>query len=459
MKHHFAWWRAASRRRRHMRDHTATACGVALVRAAALSAAVLVATVAQAEDFSTVAPAVSGDETAQSSPGNRYELAPGDRVLVTVFDQPNLSGDFMIDGNGLVMLPLAGPVVAEGLTVEELQAGVTSLLSDGYLQSPVVNVRIVELRPIYVAGEVNVSGSFPFRYGATVLSAIALAGGLKVTPDAAELLRNDFLAADERLRLLQVNHQALIARRARLLAQRDNLREIDFSELGAEPLTGGLASLMEVERQILSFQRSAHERELELLREQVPRLEAEADALDEQAHQEEAQIAILQIQIADYERLLSNGLARKASILDLQREQAKSRILLAGYASNAARTRLSMNDVEIRLQESQEADRRRTMTELQEVGLKLMELEASLPIAREARDLRARLARSPTDKSKGYTDLRVSRLIGGNLVTLEAEVSTVLWPGDIVQVGTTPDDAGMAAIPSDSSEGLTPPSL
>src|SRR5262245_24712778 len=37
-----------------------------------------------------------------------YRLAPGDRLTVVVFDQPQLSGDLVIDGRGEVLLPLAG---------------------------------------------------------------------------------------------------------------------------------------------------------------------------------------------------------------------------------------------------------------------------------------------------------------------------------------------------------------
>ena len=191
---------------------------------------------------------------------------PAIKFLITVFDQPNLSGDFMIDGSGTVMLPLAGGVVAAGATIEELQARVVSRLSDGYLQTPVVNIRIVELRPIYVAGEVNASGSFSFRYGATVLSAIALAGGLKITPDAADLLRNDFLLADERLKLLQVSHLALLVRQARLIAERDGLSDISAPPIGDGPVS--LATLLAGERDTLNFQRGAKEREIALLKEQ-----------------------------------------------------------------------------------------------------------------------------------------------------------------------------------------------
>ena len=38
----------------------------------------------------------------------KYHLAPGDKVIVTVFGQPELSGDFIVDGAGNILLPLLG---------------------------------------------------------------------------------------------------------------------------------------------------------------------------------------------------------------------------------------------------------------------------------------------------------------------------------------------------------------
>jgi polysaccharide export outer membrane protein len=43
-----------------------------------------------------------------------YRLAPGDRLTIVVFDEPQLSGDFFVDGGGEVLLPLAGSVRVSG---------------------------------------------------------------------------------------------------------------------------------------------------------------------------------------------------------------------------------------------------------------------------------------------------------------------------------------------------------
>ena len=48
-----------------------------------------------------------------------YRLAPGDRITVIVFGQPELSSDVLIDDAGIVNLPLAGAIEVRDLTVPE----------------------------------------------------------------------------------------------------------------------------------------------------------------------------------------------------------------------------------------------------------------------------------------------------------------------------------------------------
>src|SRR5262245_27523821 len=50
-----------------------------------------------------------------------YRLAPGDRLNILVYDQPQLSGEFFIDGGGGILLPLAGAVSLSGLTLAQAQ--------------------------------------------------------------------------------------------------------------------------------------------------------------------------------------------------------------------------------------------------------------------------------------------------------------------------------------------------
>ena len=104
-------------------------------------------------------------------------LAAGDRIRLTVYGEDKLSGEYQIDPDGSVSLPLAGTVQAAGLTKPELERSLATQLKGGYLRNPRVTVDVVSYRPFYVLGEVQKPGEYQFRSGLNVLSAIAVAGG------------------------------------------------------------------------------------------------------------------------------------------------------------------------------------------------------------------------------------------------------------------------------------------
>src|SRR3979490_1909493 len=49
------------------------------------------------------------------------KLGPNDRLRITVFGQPTLTGEYTLDGNGVLAFPLIGNVPANGSTPPELQ--------------------------------------------------------------------------------------------------------------------------------------------------------------------------------------------------------------------------------------------------------------------------------------------------------------------------------------------------
>ncbi len=106
-----------------------------------------------------------------------YVLDAGDRVRVTVFDQPSLTNTYAVDQSGYMAFPLVGSVAARGRTVKQLEADIAGQLRQGYLRSPDVSVEMDRYRPIFVLGEVGAAGQYSYVPGMTVQKAIAVAGG------------------------------------------------------------------------------------------------------------------------------------------------------------------------------------------------------------------------------------------------------------------------------------------
>lgn len=112
-----------------------------------------------------------------------YLLGPADKVRVTVYGEPSLSGEFFVTGSGLMSLPLIGEIKAGGMTVGQFQQAVQKALSDGYLKDPRVSAEVLTFRPFYILGEVEKPGTYPYTSGLTVLNAVATAGGFTYRAD------------------------------------------------------------------------------------------------------------------------------------------------------------------------------------------------------------------------------------------------------------------------------------
>ena len=106
-----------------------------------------------------------------------YRLGSSDQLRITVFGEPELSGEYLIDGTGTVSLPLIGDIDALNLSVREFQNRIEERYADGYLREPRVNAEVMNYRPFYILGEVRAPGEYPYSNGLTILNAVATAGG------------------------------------------------------------------------------------------------------------------------------------------------------------------------------------------------------------------------------------------------------------------------------------------
>lgn len=117
----------------------------------------------------------------------QYKLGPGDNLRVLVFGEEDLSGEFEVDGNGRISMPLIGVVDLQDRSLREAEAQIVAMLLDGYLRNPKVSIDVLNYRPFYILGEVNEPGSYPYRAGMTVLNAVVLAGGYTARADEDDI--------------------------------------------------------------------------------------------------------------------------------------------------------------------------------------------------------------------------------------------------------------------------------
>ncbi|KON66058.1 polysaccharide biosynthesis/export protein [Komagataeibacter europaeus] len=124
-----------------------------------------------------------------------YHLGPGDQIRVITYNDPQLSNTFTVSDNGNIDFPLLGTVPAAGSEPRDLAQRISaSLEQKGILTQPSVSVEVAQYRPIFILGEVNHPGQYPYQPGMTMLTAVALAGGFTyraVTDRATDVRHED----------------------------------------------------------------------------------------------------------------------------------------------------------------------------------------------------------------------------------------------------------------------------
>lgn len=108
-----------------------------------------------------------------------YALRSGDRIEIDLYAAGSeiglVGGERYIDVNGEVFLPLIGPINVLGMDQASLRLELTRLYTEFYSE-PILDVH-VDLR-IAITGSVRIAGSYFLPPTATLLDAIAEAGGM-----------------------------------------------------------------------------------------------------------------------------------------------------------------------------------------------------------------------------------------------------------------------------------------
>ena len=111
-------------------------------------------------------------------PDRPWTLLPGDEVRVRVYREPELNGQWIVNGRGELQLPGLGRMMVTGLTVDSL----SQLIASGYARhiiDAIVDVGIV--RTVPVLGDVRFPGAYTAEPTNTVQQLVARAGGLLAT--------------------------------------------------------------------------------------------------------------------------------------------------------------------------------------------------------------------------------------------------------------------------------------
>ena len=103
-----------------------------------------------------------------------WTTQPGDQIKVSVWREPELSGDLFVQNDGTAIFPALGRIKVGGLTADSLNALLINRFRDRIVNTP---VDVMLVRPLAVFGSVRAPGVYPVDPTATAIQLIARAGG------------------------------------------------------------------------------------------------------------------------------------------------------------------------------------------------------------------------------------------------------------------------------------------
>jgi len=109
-----------------------------------------------------------------------FVIGNEDVLAINVWKEPDVSRSVPVRSDGKISLPLVGEVQATGRTPLKLEQDIAERLKS-YIAEPDVTVIVQQInsQKFNILGMVNRPGSYPITNSATVLDAIALAGGFR----------------------------------------------------------------------------------------------------------------------------------------------------------------------------------------------------------------------------------------------------------------------------------------
>lgn len=132
-----------------------------------------------------------------------YILAADDQLSIDIFGYSEATYKLTVSPEGYIRIPNVGPVLVNGLTIEEAKARITKQLSSIYTgmrgshPTTFVNINLGDIRSIKVVlvGEVKLPGTYTLPSLATVFNALYSSGG----PNQNGSFRNIELIRDNRV--------------------------------------------------------------------------------------------------------------------------------------------------------------------------------------------------------------------------------------------------------------------
>ena len=198
------------------------------------------------------------------------------------------------------------------------------------------------------------------------------------------LIRLDEIQPRASLDLLEGRLMAAIALEARLIAERDDKKVIEFpEELLSRQDNPDTAKIIHGQSRIFESRKAAIDGQVAILGRRTAQLGEEINGLRNQIKAEEKQLALIGEEIADVDGLIKKGLARKPRLLSLKREAAEIEGSRGKNQAAVARSKQQIDETRLRVSELRINLINEVVQELREVQSELFDLSERIGAARD----------------------------------------------------------------------------
>ena len=370
-----------------------------------------------------------------------YIIRADDKLKIKIFQYPELSGEYTVSANGTISIAAIGEVSVDGFSTKEIANRISErFVKAGLSDKPGTSVEVLQSRPVYVLGDVQKPGEYPFRPGVTVLQAVSFAGGwLRFTDVGLMRVERETITIKGELRNLVKKYYQLVAHRSRLNAELMMNRDVEFSsDLERQARNDGtLSQLLDEERSLLNIRVEAMKNQIESLEKARALYEREIEAVSRQIQASRVQYDSVGRELKDVKALAEKGLATATRVMGVERMQAQIEMNEQGYQTLILRARQNISQVDQRIFDlksernaSLTAELQKTRIDLDEVGGKF---ETNQSLLMEAQLMVPTLV----GNSDGVVEVRsltVVRVQDGKALSIEADENTELLPGDVLRV-------------------------
>jgi protein involved in polysaccharide export with SLBB domain len=367
------------------------------------------------------------------------DSSDGASVLSGLVERAELTGEYVVQQDGRLTLPLLGSVDIEGQGVEGAR-NLEDAFREVFGREAKVSIITTERDPVYVIGPSGRSGTFKYTPGMSVIHAVAMSGAIE--GDRAEFyLRAEQIRAVERA---EQSEQKL----ERLLPKLGVLRGEQAGGSSEPPtalveLVGATKAsvLMDTARRVRALTLESRQPLFEVHRAAIAAARRENTELTRK-------LAALQRQIGAYEqrRSIINDLRQRGSGTpyiyyqsEVELTQAQEREPEIAIALSASQLRIEQAQQELaKLEGDTRADRGREIATLEEeIQEQQLAIRASQRLIADARVASLRL--EPGLQNVSFTIVRRSREGVQRIAALE---DTELMPGDLVRVSNNSVPSG-----------------